>query len=87
MASQRRKDFVQLINDLTNHEGGLLSQGRDIIVLLNDPKLNAVNLLNWLHGKGYTDISLEECERLLENREGLVKDGTIVQNQVKNSSY
>ncbi len=79
-----RKDFLALINTIAEKHNPLGKAALKAIIECNDAK----SLLDWvINVAKYTDISLEECERLIENKPNLQIAGQTMADTIRNAGY
>jgi hypothetical protein len=79
-----RKDFLALINTIAERHNPLGKEALKAIAESTDAK----SLLDWVTNTAkYTDISLEECQRLIDNKENLKQAGTTMSDSIRNSGY
>jgi hypothetical protein len=79
-----RKDFLALINTIAEKHNPL---GKDALVAITEKK-DAKDLWDWVVNIAkFTDISLEECQRLIDNRENLKQAGMTMTDAIRNSGY
>jgi hypothetical protein len=62
------KDFIQFIADIAKNK----KLRDEFLKLLGQKNLAAKKLENWFISKGYTDISLADCEAIIKNKKKIL---------------
>jgi hypothetical protein len=61
------KDFIQFIADIAKNK-----KLRDVFIKLMKQNITAKKLENWFISKGYTDISLADCQAIIKNKKKIL---------------